>query len=202
MHHTNILRRVLRTIEVIPFTGELYRTLHAEALYGFSKPGLYKPRPLYSFGPSTSGARYTPKGGAASIYLAEDIETSTREALDIKAPKPLKPSQNFSALATYKVAVKLESILDLTQLRIRRQLGTNLNELAENWRPRLKGRKRKSPTQLIGALAATGGRIQGIRFRSTKKSGLCIVIFVDAIISPSFVEVKDPRGKLIERLPE
>ncbi len=121
----------------------MHRTLHAEALYGFSRPGLYKPRPLYSLGPSTSGARYTPKGGAASIYLAEDIETSMREALDIKTPKPLKPSHNFSALATYRVEVKLESILDLTQLRIRRQLGTNLNELAENWRPRLKGRKRK-----------------------------------------------------------
>jgi len=143
-----------------------------------------------------------PKSKTLWVYLAEDIETSMREALNIKAPKPLKPSQNFSALATYKVEVNLDSILDLTQLRIRRQLGTNLPELAENLRPGLKGRKRKSPTQLIGALAATGGQIQGIRFQSTKKSGWCIVIFIDAVILPSFVRVKDARGKLIERIPE
>jgi len=199
MHRTNSLRQILRSIPGKIFKGKLYRTVQADALYGFSKAGPYMPRPLYNLGPSNGGARYTTKGGEPSIYFAEDVETAMRELLRIPVPQSLKPSNNFSTLVTYEAEVALESILDLTQYPIRHLFGTTLKELAEPWRFRKDGLK--PATQRLGAVVATSGKFQGIRFHSTMKSGECIVIFTDEIAPSSFIEVMDPKGKLIGRLP-
>ena len=50
MHATTTLRRLLRTISLTQFSGTLYRMVRSDALFGFSKTGLYAPRPLYNLG--------------------------------------------------------------------------------------------------------------------------------------------------------
>lgn len=199
MLQTNSLRKLLRTIAVTSFRGTLFRVVRADVLYGFAATGPYTPRPLFNLGPAKGGARYTPRGGAPSVYLAGDMDTAMREATQIVAPKPLAPAKLPGALVTYSATVQLEQVLDLTDSAIRKLLDTTLAELAEPWRYRKDGRK--PPTQRLGAEAATGGRIQAIKYRSTKGKGGCYVVFTDAIVDPAFVEVNDPDGNLIERLP-
>lgn len=199
MHPTPTLRRLLRTIPLDAHRGKLYRVVRADALYGFDRPGPYCPRPLYNLGPPSSGARYTPKGGAPSLYLSADYETALRECLRIAAPARLRPVTPPGALVAYLVTVSLKTILDLTSPAIRRQLGTNPTELSSPWRYR-RGHS-KPPTQRLGAAVAAAGHIHAIRYRSTKSAGNCFAIFTDALDPPAFVEVNDPEGRLVERIP-
>lgn len=105
---TNSLRKLLRSIAVIPFTGTLFRVVRADVLYGCSATGPYTPRPLFNLGPPKGGARYTPRGGAPSVYLAGDMDTAMREATQIGAPKPLAPAKAPGALVTYSATAQLE----------------------------------------------------------------------------------------------
>ena len=196
---TQSLRKLFQNISLVPFEGTLYRVVRADVLYGFTKAGPYVPRPLYNLGPPRGGARYTPRGGAPSIYLACDMDTAMREYTQIPTPTPLEPVSPTGALVTYSAKVLLERVLDLSQKRVRKQLDTNLAELAEPWRYRKD--RRKPPTHRLGAEATDSGRVQAIIFRSTKGAGNCIVIFTGALVPPSFIEVNDPAGKLIERFP-
>jgi len=122
-----------------------------------------------------------------------------REYTQISAPALLTPLRPPGALVTYSTNVRLEQVLDLTQQAICQQLGTSSAELAEPWRYRKD--RRKPPTQRLGAEAAASGRVQAIKYRSTKGPGDCLVIFTDALVDPAFVEVNDPGGRLVERLP-
>lgn len=199
MHQTNKLRRLLRTITLTSAQRTLYRVVRSDVLFGFSATGPFTPRPLYNLGPPRGGARYTPRGGAPSLYLAEDMETAMREYTQISAPRQIAPASLPGAPATFVATVQLERLLDLTERSVRRELGTCRAELAEPWRYRRD--RRKPPTQRLGAEAADGGRIQAIQYHSTKGAGDCFVIFTDAVEPPSFVEVNDPVGKLVERIP-
>jgi RES domain-containing protein len=199
MHPTSSLRKLLRSIAATSFHGALYRVVRADVLYGFSRNGPYTPRPLFNLGPARGGSRFTPKGGAPSLYLAFDMNTAMHEYTQIAVPQPLVPLQPPGALVTFSANVHLDHVLDLTKKNIRRQVGTTLSELAEPWRYRKD--RRKPPTQRLGAAAVNSARIQAIKYRSTKETGSCFVIFTDALVSPAFIEVNDPRGNLIGRLP-
>jgi hypothetical protein len=122
-----------------------------------------------------------------------------REHTQISVPRPNAPARLPGAPSTFIATVRLEHVLDLTDRSIRRQLGTTRSELAEPWRYRKD--RRKPPTQRLGAEAAAGGRIQAIKYLSTTGSGACFVIFTGALTPPSFVEVNDPDGDLVQRLP-
>lgn len=199
MQSATTLQRLIKTIPGVSLDETLYCVVRADVLYGFSKNGPHIPRPLHSLGPPRSGARYTPKGGVPSLYLAGDMETAMREYLQIASPESLRPLQHAGALVTYPARVSLTTVLDLTSSTIRRRLGTNKKELAEPWRYRRD--HRKPPTQILGTVAARDGRIQAIRYHSTKGPGECLVVFTDSLKTPAYVEVFDPDGNLIERLP-
>jgi len=199
MLQTNSLRKRLRSIGLVAFDGTLFRVVRADVLYGFAAQGPHTPRPLFNLGSPRAGARYTPRGGAPSVYLAADMDTAMREVTQIAAPKTLAPALPPGALVTYSAKVRLDQVLDLTDAAIRKVLDTSLAELAEPWRYRKDGRK--PPTHRLGAAAVNSGRIEAIRFRSTKGAGDCFVIFTDALRAPSFIEVDDPDGKLVERMP-
>lgn len=201
MHTIQKLRRLIETISVDHFDGEMYRCVNADTLYRFTQSGSYTPRPLYNLGPPRRGARYTPKNGAPSIYFAYDIETACREFLKIAKPSELvlPTLQKTSAFALYSAKVSLEAVLDLTSLSIRRKLGTNRTELSSPWRYRRD--RRVPPTHRIGAVAAASKRIQAIKFESTKGPGACFVVFTENLVEPAYVEVNDPSGRLMERIP-
>src|SRR5437867_2983977 len=101
-----------------PFEGVLYRAIFLEALFGFhQKPPYPQPKPLYSLGAALRGARFTPRGGMATLYLAEDQETALAEAhrigaairrVRLSAAEPQRPAVLVSAV------VRVDSVLDLS----------------------------------------------------------------------------------------
>jgi hypothetical protein len=127
------------------------------------------------------------------------METAIREYLQISRPSLLRLPKLTEASVVYSARVSIDALLDLADQGTRRKLGTNLAELSSPWRYRRD--RLKPPTQRLGAVAAALGRIQAIQFLSTKGPGACVVIFTDNLGSSAYVEVNDPGGKLIERIP-
>jgi RES domain-containing protein len=74
------LSAILTTLPVQRFSGTLYRAIDYEALHGFHSATPYAPNPLYCHGAPRTGARYTPRGGMPSLYLAEEYGTAYEEA--------------------------------------------------------------------------------------------------------------------------
>lgn len=182
-----------------PYHGVLCRAVLAGTLYGFQHPDGYTPRPLYSLGAPSAGARFTPKGGAPAIYLAEDHQTTLREVLQVGRSARLTPQMGTGAVVLYTVEVSLRSVLGLTELSVQRALGTNRIELAGPWRFRKS--KKKAPTHLLGAAVVRNASFDGLRFESTKGPGACLVVFADLVKSPGYVRVHDPQSRLIGALP-
>src|ERR1019366_4037874 len=60
--------------------GVWYRSVDGEVFRGFydAKNPM---RPLWGLGAPRGGARFTPRNGPSSLYLAEDVETAQREGL-------------------------------------------------------------------------------------------------------------------------
>jgi hypothetical protein len=92
-------------------------------------------------------------------------------------------------------------VFDLTDAGIQAVLQTDAAELTATWR--LKQRRNLPiPTQTLGAIAFRSGRFQALRFPSARDSrGHCLVVFPDRVTSPSYVEVFDPYGELVGRIP-
>lgn len=188
------LAKAIREAPLVLYTGLLYRAVQTSVLYPRSGE---RPRPLYALGSSEGGARYTPKGGVPALYAAEDVETSSREYLEIAGTAPLKPKAK--AFTTYTIEVRLEGVLDLTDEVMLALLGTSLAEIGSPWRHRQDGST--PPTQILGRVASKRRDIQAIRFKSTKGAGPCFAIFTQAIVAPAFVRVEDPESGLVDSLP-
>jgi RES domain-containing protein len=106
------LELALTRVPVTRFEGLLCRAVHSGTLYGFLHRKLYTPRPLYNLGPPTNGARFTPKGGAPALYLAQDFETSLREYLQLGKSARLTPrSEKEGAIVCFTAKVRLDSVL-------------------------------------------------------------------------------------------
>lgn len=182
----------LTSTPVISWNGSLYRSVDLKYL---SAPH-HSPRPLYSLGTPVTGARFTPRGGPPSLYMAEETLTALAEAtLTLTASSPMPPKVVFSAKAS------IDAVLDLTQGHVQHMLGTSQKELSGNWRLS-NPTGPLPPTQLLGKAVFDSGRYSAVRYSSTKHStGSCLVIFTDRLKPPSFVEVYDPNGHLKERIP-
>ena len=194
------LELALTRVPVTRFEGLLCRAVHSGTLYGFLHRKLYPPRPLYNLGPPTNGARFTPKGGAPALYLAQDFETSLREYLQLGKSARLTPrSEKEGAIVCFTAKVRLESVLDLTTDIVQKALSTDDNELKSPWRYRQKGGV--PPTHRLGRAIAAARRFDAVRFKSSKGNGDCFMILTEALVTPSFVEVKDPASLLTDRIP-
>lgn len=193
------LAAALRNIPTVPFRGSLVRAVHAATLYGFRHGPRYAPRPLFDLGPPRSGARFTPPGGAPALYLADDVETSLRELLQVGASAALRPQPSAKAMVVFTADVRLEAVLDLTRDETMAALGTTAAELASPWRHRRD--RRVPPTQVLGRAVAEHGHIQALRFASTKGPGDCFMILTATIVAPAFVRVTDPESKLVQSIP-
>jgi RES domain-containing protein len=190
----------LKRLSLTTYDGALCRAISPATLYGFQNKKPFKPRPLYNLGPGAGGARFTPRGGAPALYLADDYETSLREYLQVGAPGPLRPVAGSEAIVTFAVHVRLAAVLDLTDTRVLAALGTTPAELREPWRHRRD--RRTPPTHVLGRAVAKDRRIQALRFASTKGPGTCVVILTDAIKAPAFVRIHDSQNRLVAELPE
>lgn len=205
MHGLSNLATELARIPGQIVESNLYRAIELETLYGFQRTPPYPgPIPLFSRGPLARGARYTPIGGPASLYMAEDVATTLAEVSGISATilslhPALAPPTPPIVLITARVS--LESVLDVTIEGVRAALGTSLTELLATWRMR-QNRGQVVPTQQLGQAVFESGRFQAIRYPSHKSPGkACLVMFPDRITDPSFIEVHDPIGNLRQRIP-
>lgn len=177
---------------IVSSNGSLYRCVDLKYLHAPYNPS----RPLYGLGAPATGARFTPRGGPSSLYMAEDNLTALAEStLTLAGSSSMPPKVVFSAKTS------LDAVLDLTQGHVQHVLGTSPQELSGSWR--LANPTDPLPlTQFLGKAVFDSGRYSAIRFPSTKRpGGNCLVIFTDRLTPPSFVEIYDPNGNLKERIP-
>lgn len=206
------LRAVLSALPLIDVTGPWTRVIGYHLLQGpppGGSPG-DPPQPLWPGGPGLRGARFTPKGGFGSIYLASDPVTALGEVGAI-FENPAAPPANFRTppWTVFTVEGVIERALDLTDQRNMDRLGTSLSELTGDWRyPQalfLRGSGPIPPTQLLGKIAFEATGVSAIQYHSAKKpgGGLGIVVFADRLASggSGFLQVYDPQGLIRQRLP-
>ncbi len=199
------LRKALPLLPPRSFKGVLFRAVDLEALFGFHQPTPYpQPLPLFSEGARRVGARYTPIGGPASLYLAHDPQTAYAEANRVHtqawsgatadAP-PLPPTVLIS------VRVRLNSILDITDIALQQTLDTSHQELLRPWRL-AQSRGHSVATQTLGQAVFDSGVFQAIRYPSTQSfEGRCLVVFPDRLIAPASIETIDQHLNIPQRLP-
>ncbi|MEY4510615.1 MAG: hypothetical protein RLZZ450_2737 [Pseudomonadota bacterium] len=153
---------------------------------------------LWPGGPAYAGARYTPKGGAPALYLAQTAEVAQLEVgavVDIGGRTQLAGARPYVLL---QVQVRLNAALDLRNALARTALGTNLQELTGNWRL-----AKDVPTHVLGAAAAACGRFDGLVAPSSKQPDRAIlVVFTDRLSDEAgtFCEVVE-GGALSQRIP-
>lgn len=164
------------------------------------------PEPLYYRG-SESGARYTPRGGPAGLYLASDPATALAEVRDlIQAPggQPL-PSASRDPVTLVYVEAELGRVLDLTNATVRRALRVSRKAIMAEWQAPmlsyLAGRGPMPLTQQIGLAAHISGIVKGILFPSARwKDGLCLVVFPDRLAKGDRIASHDMAGVLAQAL--
>ena len=183
-----------------------YRCVEQGKLYGLDRPVPFpNPIPLYARSSSDRGARFTARGGPETLYMAEDITTAYREVdrtyrkvegLEPRVVPPVAPP-----VILFSIQVELERVLDLGNAALQAALGTPPAELTATWRLR-QSRRLPVPTQTLGQLVFASGRFQAIRYPSARDAdGFCLALFPERVMAPSLVEVYDPYGELVGRLP-
>jgi RES domain-containing protein len=204
MIDTNALSAILSQLPTVRFTGTLYRAIDYEALHGFQSPAPYQPNPFYCHGAPTKGARYTPKGGMPSLYLAEHYTTAYEEAnqvyLNVQAINP-RAVPGSPPTVILSARAEITTVFDLANPLIQQALATNLAELTAPWRlfQRAGG---VAPTQILSQAVFDGQYAQAIRYPSAVvPNRCCFVLFCGLISPPSLIEVYDPNGNLVCKLP-
>jgi len=192
------LQAALAAIPSLPYNHQCVRRIDARHLI---KPGAI---PLWARGSRIDGGRFTPIGSKDTLYLAEDQFTALAEAM---APLvlPTLPASAYINQPVVELPVRcvISRILDLTDDSNQARLETNYQELTGDWRV-LQDRGQEAPTQRSGIQAFQSGRFQAIRFPSSKlrPRGVCLAVFVDLLVpGKDYVEVIDPYGNLLDRIP-
>lgn len=125
------------------------------------------PQPLYHLGSAAFGARYTPLGGPAGLYLAGDQPTAYAELQHLFCDPsgrllPLRPQD---PVMTLYVEAEVSGVLDLTEQRVRRALGVTRAGITGEWRMQmdryLAGSGAMPLAQQIGHAAHATGRVRG-----------------------------------------
>jgi RES domain-containing protein len=195
------LRARLRTVPLVDVTGTFHRNLLLRYL-SQSPPGAplgTPPDPLWAGGAALLGARFTPTGGPDTLYLAEDPVTALAEVGAILDPSG-KGAPAGPPRVDLSCRVELAGVLDLTDANTLAACGTTLAEVTGTWMLHPSG---DAPTQRLGRAAHASRRIHAIRFWSAHRVGVatCLAVFPDRLGPGELVEVHDPSGHLVRRLP-
>lgn len=197
------LARALATVPLIAIGGPWHRAIDQEYLTK-APPGYPAgdpPQPLWPGGAKRSGGRFTAKGSFDTLYLCSDPATAMLEVSAVfRPPKGPLVSARRNPLTLIQAEGSLEAVLDLMNEDTQARLGTNEQELTGNWRTTA-----NPPTHVLATAVEACGRILAIRSYSAKNegAGTIVAIFTDYLpgFPPSFVEMIDSSGKLVQRLP-
>jgi len=194
------LESILSQLDNPAINGFFYRAIPNAALYGKELP-----QPLWSLGPGLYGQRFSPVGSPPALYVAEQPQTAFYEATGLGAslfsvnPQD-RPMPAPTTVLTIKVSLK--HVLDLTKDSTIAALDMTQNEILCPWQEFMI-KDLPVPTHILADAVYQSGRYQAIRFPSSKETGaINLMIWMDKIEPPSFVEVHDPSGRLWQRLPE
>jgi RES domain-containing protein len=206
MHNSARLAKVLPTLPRMTIHGLWSRAIGFDLLTGPppGAPAGSSPQPLWPGGSALSGARFTPKGGFNSLYLADDPVTALHEVVSVFTP-PHGPTVTIKTSPWVVAAVDgvLPNVVDLSDATIQKKLGTTTAELTGEW-AYTQATSGVARTQTLGQAAFDCG-ILGLRYVSAKNitGGRAVVVFTDHLSAnpPSFLEVVDTHGNLTQRLP-
>ena len=156
------------------------------------------PQPLWGGAAKIAGARFTPKGGFDSLYLASDPVTALTEVSALVAlpggPVPVRAAP----LVIVSVDGVVSRVLDLCEADTLAALGTNMQEITGRW-----VKVAQPPTQVLAQTAYDAGTIAGIQYPSAKHAGgVNLVVFPDRLTSgpTDYLEAYDPQGMIAQRL--
>lgn len=201
------LREIVGTLPAIALHGPWSRTVALRHLQT-APPGAPEggpPQPLWPGGASIYGARFTPRGGFASVYLASDHHTALAEVQAVirtgTGPAITLDRQPWVVLG---VDGLLTRVLDLTDPTVRERIGSSLSELTGDWSYSHEIGE-TPPTQILGHVAYDSGAFVGLYYISARdpRRGRNVAVFADRLqdFPPSHLRVVDPAGRLSQRLP-
>src|SRR5438309_8448013 len=148
------LARALSQAKLVVVHGPWSRVVTFRHLIG-PPPGLSgQPQPLWGGAATLYGARFTPKGGFDSIYLALDPVTALIEvqALVLLPGGPV--ALRTAPLAIVSIDGLVSNVLDLTNPATLTALGTNQQEVSGTW-----ATMSNPPTQRLAQAAWRSGTI-------------------------------------------
>jgi RES domain-containing protein len=191
-----ILQAALDEIVPQPFEGTLFRCVSLRALLGLIKDSagnilITRPKPdfLFANGPVIGGGRFTPKGGAISLYMGESANTAKLEKRRAAGFGTVKRKQHPIEV-NYALDAKLSAVLDLTDPGVTDKLETSRSEIVSAWR--FRADRKTPPTHVLGAEAVRAKRFSAIRYPSAANPrGRCIVVFPDRLRTGERVSVLD-----------
>jgi RES domain-containing protein len=195
MHKGPKLAKAVRKCARVTVDGVWYRSVDSDMFRRFFGARTAM-RPLWGLGAPRGGARFTPKKGSPSLYIAEDVETSNREGLQVTLGTAVRPPAGVTR-TVYTVELRLSEVIDLRDPTVCALLGTSAAELKLAWRYRMD--RKMAATQRLGRVAANLG-VEGLIFRSTKGVGACLAVFTDNLGATSWLQVSVGK-KVLERLP-
>ncbi len=140
-------------------------------------------RLLYDLGPklSASGQRFSPPGHHAGLYVAVERLTAGAEyAGTVDAWN----RSGGNAAVVFKVEVKLENELDLTDSAVLTELGVTQKEIAGAWEGYFALFGAEPLPWILGRAVHDSGRFDGILFPSTRNApaGRNLLVFTERLV--------------------
>jgi RES domain-containing protein len=190
------LRAALAEIVPQAFQATLFRCVSLRALLGLVKDPagkllITRPNPdfLYASGPVIGGGRFTPKGGARSLYMGETAHTAKLEKRQAAGFGTVRRKEQLIEV-NYALDARLSAVLDLTERHVAERLEISNIEIVAAWRFRADGKT--PPTHILGTEVIRSKRFSSIRYPSAANPrGKCIVVFRDLIRTGESVAVLD-----------
>lgn len=198
MPETSRFRAELARCTGRSFRGRCFRVVELEAYRGATTPTL-----LFDLGPkiSSGGQRFSPPDDHRGLYVSAQLATAGAEFADgLSAWKNGECAKHV----TFDMTVRLHSVLDLTDAKVRRRIKTTKKEIQSAWEgfADLNGGTWPA-TWTLGHETFVSKRFDGILFPSTKRrSGTCLLIFTERLTAgKTDVTIFKQDGSIWERLP-
>ena len=196
------LARAIAAVPLRDVKGYLCRAVRSKHLKD-RKPA----EPLYFLASARAGARFTPVGGPAGLYLADDQDVALAEIRDVAfdAAGKRRPMRRRDAVTLVTALTRVNGVLDLTDATVCKRIGITPADVTAEWADALEaylsGRGPLPLTQQIGRAAHLTGRVRGILFPSARHpGGLCLCVFPDRL-SDADGDVIRVSGTYPQRLP-
>jgi len=187
------IEELVRSVDGPAYDGILTRYIDSDAFEVGGK------NCFYDAGPHKYGQRYTPKGGARGIYMAEGVPTALGEA----------GQSGLAALCPNRVAtrihldmeVTLKRVFDLGDSKLRRRLKTTLDELRSPWEGGLTPPYTWPPTWLLGHAIHESCRFDGIRYPSAQVNRkYCVLVLTERLGRGALLTAHQPGEGLVTHI--